>query len=71
MLIHVGGGWQYKRWPVGHWIALVDRLTEKYKYPIKLIAGPAEKDLLNQITAAISRQDYVSMILPSLQNSLS
>jgi ADP-heptose:LPS heptosyltransferase len=66
MLIHVGGGWQYKRWPVGHWIALVDRLTEKYKYPIKLIAGPAEKDLLNQITAAISRQDYVSMILPSL-----
>jgi len=67
ILVHIGGGWQYKRWPASNWITLINRLTEKYKYPIKLVAGPAEKDLLKHITDALTSKNIVSGILPSLE----
>ena len=42
--------WATKQWPVGHWIELCDALKDEVP-ELRLVGGPADKALLNQIAA--------------------
>lgn len=51
VLMHVGGNWPLKRWPVENFIRLSDILSEKLKAKVVICGGASEQDLGDKILA--------------------
>ncbi len=51
ILVHIGGGWKYKRWDVKKWETLIPELNNVQ--PTEVICGPAESDELKSIQKKI------------------
>lgn len=49
ILIHVGSGWEYKRWNQKNWVMLINYILETYNQEVHLIAGNNEKEVLEEL----------------------
>jgi ADP-heptose:LPS heptosyltransferase len=52
IVVHIGGGWIYKRWKTHKWIELINSIGRNNQLSIRVIAGPGEKQQLEDIKAA-------------------
>lgn len=54
ILIHVGGGWKYKRWNNTRWIELIAGIHKTQPLrKIMIIAGPSEEDILASLKKSL------------------
>ncbi len=70
LLVHIGGGWVYKRWPVKNWINLINWLDAAFTSKVVVIAGPGEKDILAEIQASVNETSSVTFQLPTYSEML-
>jgi ADP-heptose:LPS heptosyltransferase len=49
IVAHPGAKWSPRRWPLEHWRRLITRLGETLPYPILLLGGSEDKELLHSI----------------------
>jgi len=60
LVIHVGGGWEYRRWSTEKWIALIDYLQKMSIYQhIHVIGGPSEESIIAEIAVGVSPTNKV------------
>ena len=67
MAINPGAGWETKRWPVGHFAALVRQLADGEAtrlLPMVLIWGPGEEALCREIMAAAALPESRLLMAP-------
>ena len=57
IIIHPGGGWYYKRWPIQNWIKLVERLSQYDHVEIMVTGGENEKEILMDIYNSVNNQE--------------
>ncbi len=68
LVIHVGGGWEYRRWSTKKWVMLIDYLHSKSIYQhIYVIGGPSEDDIVTQIAAGVSLTNKVTFKTTSFE----
>jgi len=48
-VIHIGGGWEYKRWSEAKWEALITQLANQQLGVVAVIAGPGERDIIDRL----------------------
>jgi lipopolysaccharide heptosyltransferase II len=51
-IVHVSAGNPFRRWPPGHFIALISSLAREPRIRVVATSGPAERDVREQILAA-------------------
>lgn len=49
IVIHVGGGWEFKRWRNKNWSSLINYINNKYDWEIHLIGGENERKIVEEI----------------------
>jgi ADP-heptose:LPS heptosyltransferase len=49
IVAHPGAKWSPRRWPLEHWRLLVKRLSRELPFPILLLGGSEDRDLLRSI----------------------
>ncbi len=49
IVAHPGAKWSQRRWPLEHWRLLVKRLSRELPFPILLLGGSEDRDLLHSI----------------------
>jgi ADP-heptose:LPS heptosyltransferase len=47
IVVHIGGGWFFKRWQSSAWAKLIDDLSQKYE--VTVVGGPGEKTQMDEI----------------------
>ena len=57
ILIHPGGGWYYKRWPLQNWIKLVESLSQYDHVEVMVIGGENEKEILSDIHNSMNNKE--------------
>ena len=57
VLIHPGGGWYYKRWPLNNWIKLIETLSQNDQVEIMVTGGENEKEILTNINHSIFNRE--------------
>lgn len=67
-VIHIGGGWEYKRWSIEKWVNLIQLMLSKFTRKIIVIAGPSEKDQLDQIERLVLPGPLLEFRLTSLED---
>ncbi len=55
VVIHTGGGWEFKRWSEAKWVELIKQLSEKSDRGIVVIGGPGEKEIVDRIRKEVNR----------------
>lgn len=55
VLIHMGGGWEFKRWSESKWVEVIRRMGEA-GHPVVVVGAPADKELISGIQAAMPGQ---------------
>lgn len=53
-VIHIGGGWEFKRWSEARWVQLITRLAEKGNGDIFVVGGPGEKEIVSRIEQEVN-----------------
>jgi lipopolysaccharide heptosyltransferase III len=53
VIVHIGGGWEFKRWPELRWIALLRQLTARGDAMIVVVGGTGERDLVGRIEQSL------------------
>lgn len=71
ILIHIGGGWIYKRWSIENWILLIERLLGNLSYDLKVVAGMGEKQILEQIQNNFLNNARVHFEVTSIERLIS
>lgn len=67
-VIHIGGGWEFKRWENIKWAKLIEQLSERDKESmIRVISGPGEKELLAEVKELVDEKDNVSYKVTSFE----
>jgi heptosyltransferase-3 len=66
LLIHVGGGWEYRRWSEEKWIALIKELIHTVDYDIKVVGGSGEQEIVTRMEARVEKSVRVSFCITSL-----
>ena len=56
VLIHPGGGWYYKRWPLNNWVKLIQNLSKYDQIQIMVTGGENEKAILANIYNSINNK---------------
>lgn len=51
LVIHVGAGWRFKRWPLDHWVQLMDRIHGSKNWDVLLVGSRAEEGDLHSLDA--------------------
>lgn len=70
IVIHIGGGWEYKRWNELKWIQLINNLKDRGNQLI-VIAGMGERDLIRRVEALVdSRQGQVFFKVTTLDEMI-
>ncbi len=64
-VLHVGGGWIYRRWPEANWIALIDWLAPRVDR-LYVIGGAGEREILSRVGAAVIQKDTVQFEVTDL-----
>lgn len=59
IVIHVGGGWIYRRWSEAKWIQLINALEERESSNLLIIGGQGEKEILERIQSGVNVKDTV------------
>ncbi len=54
ILLHPGGGWIYKQWPVNNWVKLIEKLSENKRIKITVIGSKGEKEILARIFSSVN-----------------
>lgn len=67
-VIHIGGGWEYKRWSIEKWVNLIQLMLSKFTGKITVIAGPSERDQLDQIERLVLSGPMLEFKLTSLED---
>lgn len=49
ILLHVGGGWEFKRWANDRWAQLIDTLNKEVQQNLVIIGGPAENGVIMEV----------------------
>jgi ADP-heptose:LPS heptosyltransferase len=57
IVIHIGGGWEYKRWSETKWAKLIDSLRGQSRNDIVVIAGPGEREVIERIKVAMGANE--------------
>lgn len=55
-VIHIGGGWEFKRWSEAKWVQLITRLAEKGNGDIFVVGGPGEKEIVSRIEQEVNHK---------------
>ncbi|MBS1557916.1 MAG: glycosyltransferase family 9 protein [Bacteroidetes bacterium] len=71
IVIHVGGGWVYRRWPTIKWIALVAHLQQKKDNPLFIIGGPGERDIILEMEGKMKQVSNLSFKITSAEEMVS
>ncbi len=58
LVIHVGGGWEFKRWSVEKWSDLIHRIRDRYDQ-VTVIGGPGEQAILQQLSLLVGDKGNV------------
>lgn len=66
LLIHVGGGWEYKRWNMEKWTSLINDLGEAQPRRIMIVGSAAESQILNTLEQANRNLGTVTFRITSL-----
>lgn len=61
VLIHIGGGWTYKRWPVAKWQKLIEDLVRKQR--VIVIGGPSETEIISEISTPFQRSENLDFLV--------
>jgi ADP-heptose:LPS heptosyltransferase len=68
LVIHVGGGWEYRRWPVKKWILLVDHLQKYSTHDhIAVIGGPTEESIVAEIATGVTTTNKTTFKITSFE----
>ncbi|MCS6820320.1 MAG: glycosyltransferase family 9 protein [Microscillaceae bacterium] len=54
ILLHVGGGWEYKRWQIEKWQQLVREMLYKQPYRVIVIGGKGEAEQIAQMANSLA-----------------
>jgi ADP-heptose:LPS heptosyltransferase len=65
VLVHIGGGWEFKRWQEEKWIELIKHLQEA-NFKVTVIGGTAEKDIIERIQRFFTSSEQISFETTSL-----
>jgi len=65
VLLHIGGGWEFKRWQEEKWIELINYL-QSANFKVKVIGGAGEKDVIERIQRFFLSSESVSFEITSL-----
>jgi ADP-heptose:LPS heptosyltransferase len=66
-VIHIGGGWEYKRWDNKKWAELIKTIATDTKNKINVIAGAGEKDILENVKQSLGEIDNVNFKITSFE----
>ena len=61
VVLHVGGNWELKRWPIGHFIRWTELFLKKNDWKIVLCGSAGEKELAQQIVDAFPKSKVTSL----------
>jgi len=61
VVLHVGGNWELKRWPISHFIRWIELFLEKNDWKIVLCGSAGETSLAQQAVDAFSKGRVVSL----------
>jgi len=67
ILLHVGGGWVYRRWPEDKWIKLINHLCYESWDRIVVIGGIGETDILKRIETGVEDNDKLVFEITTLE----
>ncbi|GEM_PF-1306433 len=65
-VVHVGGGWIYRRWPESKWPELIRRMQGDYER-IFVVGGPGERDILDRVAAHFKGSSNIEVCVTSLE----
>ncbi|MBX2914237.1 MAG: glycosyltransferase family 9 protein [Cyclobacteriaceae bacterium] len=71
IVIHIGGGWIYRRWDETKWIELINFIKQQKEADILVMAGNGEKDVLQRIKSGIEASEKIHFKVTSLQELIS
>lgn len=71
IVIHVGGGWEFKRWQEDKWAELITYLRRNSKFDIIVIGGPSENDILKRVEEKMPPQGGVRFTTTTLEELIS
>jgi ADP-heptose:LPS heptosyltransferase len=66
-LVHIGGGWEYKRWDESKWIELIKRLVIEKKQSVYVVSGKGESDILDRIKLHFTKDDPIIFCVTSME----
>jgi ADP-heptose:LPS heptosyltransferase len=67
IVLHIGGGWKYKRWDEENWIELIIHLSRIPDQNLFVIAGGGEKDILERIKKLIPEKENIIFKVTSFE----
>ncbi|MBS1491440.1 MAG: glycosyltransferase family 9 protein [Bacteroidetes bacterium] len=67
IVIHVGGGWVYRRWSTTKWTSLIMELSQKKSCPLFIIGGPGERDIILEIEERLKQVSGLSFKITSAE----
>jgi ADP-heptose:LPS heptosyltransferase len=70
IVIHVGGGWVYRRWSEAKWIELIDILQSRPYDSIMVIGGVGERDILNRIESGVIKKSKIQFKVTTLKEMI-
>jgi lipopolysaccharide heptosyltransferase II len=60
-VVHAGGNWTLKRWPVAHFVQMIRLVSERLATRTVLCGGPGETALANEIRAHFGANEVISL----------
>lgn len=67
LVLHIGGGWLYRRWSQEKWSELVNELVRLTDYELMVIGGAGERELVTDIQIRVTSNQRVRFCVTSLQ----
>jgi ADP-heptose:LPS heptosyltransferase len=67
IVIHIGGGWKYKRWLEARWVELIRSLSARYDEHITVVGGPGEKVLVEEIKSLLPSEIRVTFKITTFE----
>jgi ADP-heptose:LPS heptosyltransferase len=67
IVLHIGGGWKYKRWEEEKWVDLINALSDYRNQNLSVIAGGGEKEILDRIKKIIPERNNIIFKITSFE----
>lgn len=69
VVVHVGGGWEFRRWAEEKWASLIDQLHDRYD-SVTVIGGPGDSAILRRIEAQVVRRDRLGFATTTMEEMI-